>query len=161
MSLDKATAIPVDTHVWQIAKRDYGFGRSKAKKRAADPKTLTARLYDEVGDHFRSLFGEYSGWAHSVGYGEESGIYHMWGCDHESVFGDSVIVLFAADLKSFETRVVGIGNIKNKITDAASAVDKKLPFKRAKRKTRVSAKEKEVEVKEEIEASVAKRPRRK
>ena len=58
MSLDHSEAIPVDTHVWQIALRDYGFGKKG--------KTLTPKLYDQVGDHFRQLFGEYSGWAHSV-----------------------------------------------------------------------------------------------
>ncbi|KAI9492946.1 DNA glycosylase [Zychaea mexicana] len=60
MSLDHPEAIPVDTHVWQIALRDYGFGNNNKAK------TLTLKLYDQVGDHFRSLFGEYSGWAHSV-----------------------------------------------------------------------------------------------
>ncbi|CAO0791717.1 unnamed protein product [Mucor circinelloides] len=70
MSLDQTESIPVDTHVWQIALRDYGFN---SKKRG---KTLDSKLYLQVGDHFRTLFGEYSGWAHSV--------------------------LFTADLKSFE-----------------------------------------------------------
>ncbi|KAI8142827.1 DNA glycosylase [Fennellomyces sp. T-0311] len=71
MSLDHPEAIPVDTHVWQIALRDYGFGKKG--------KSLTAKLYDQVGDHFRNLFGEYSGWAHSV--------------------------LFTADLRAFESRL--------------------------------------------------------
>ncbi|KAG9295997.1 hypothetical protein G9A89_011849 [Geosiphon pyriformis] len=74
MSLDKQNAIPVDTHVWQIAKRIYGFGT----KGASTPKTLTSRMYEAIADHFRTLFGEYSGWAHSV--------------------------LFTADLKAFEKR---------------------------------------------------------
>ncbi|CAJ0865574.1 18087_t:CDS:2 [Entrophospora sp. SA101] len=71
MSLDKHNSIPVDTHVWQIAKRDYGFASKTSKN-------LTNRLYELVGDHFRNLFGDYSGWAHSV--------------------------LFAADLKMFEKK---------------------------------------------------------
>ncbi|KAI8056287.1 DNA glycosylase [Gilbertella persicaria] len=58
MSLDHSESIPVDTHVWQIALRDYGF-KNKAK-------TLNQKLYVEVGNHFRVLFGDYSGWAHSV-----------------------------------------------------------------------------------------------
>lgn len=58
MSLDQPGAIPVDTHVWQIASRDYGFSKRG--------KTLTSQLYTQVGDHFRALFGEYAGWAHSV-----------------------------------------------------------------------------------------------
>ncbi|KAL3872396.1 hypothetical protein ACJMK2_040324 [Sinanodonta woodiana] len=58
-SLNKTGAIPVDTHVWKIAARDY-----MPKLRQA--KSLTDRLYQEIGDHFRSLWGEYAGWTHSV-----------------------------------------------------------------------------------------------
>ncbi|KAI7869961.1 OGG1 protein type 2e [Spinellus fusiger] len=66
-SLDHAKAIPVDTHVWQIALRDYGF-----KTKHPRTKTLTAKLYDQIGDHFRGLFGDYSGWAQSV-----SEVFHL------------------------------------------------------------------------------------
>ncbi|XP_052789979.1 N-glycosylase/DNA lyase-like [Mya arenaria] len=59
MCLDKPGAIPVDTHVWQIAARDY---MPKLKQ----AKSLTDTLYNEIGDHFRSLWGPYAGWAHSV-----------------------------------------------------------------------------------------------
>ncbi|KAG0638646.1 DNA glycosylase [Tuber brumale] len=59
MSLDKAEAVPVDTHVWQIAQRDYGFGRGKHK-------SLTKATYEAIGDHFRKLWGQEAGWAHSV-----------------------------------------------------------------------------------------------
>ncbi|CAG8591737.1 16347_t:CDS:2 [Acaulospora morrowiae] len=83
MSLDKNDAIPVDTHVWQIAKREYGFG---GKGETRNMKTLTSRLYEAVGDHFRKLFGDYSGWAHSV--------------------------LFTADLKAFEDRQNNLGKLK-------------------------------------------------
>ncbi|CEP18863.1 hypothetical protein [Parasitella parasitica] len=79
MSLDQTESIPVDTHVWQIALRDYGFSSRKKSK------TLDSKLYVQVGDHFRALFGEYSGWAHSV--------------------------LFTADLKSFEI----VNNSKRKL----------------------------------------------
>ncbi|RGP64940.1 n-glycosylase dna lyase [Fusarium longipes] len=59
MGLGWGEAVPVDTHVWQIAQRDYRFGKSKAK-------TLNKATYDAVGDHFRDLWGPYAGWAHSV-----------------------------------------------------------------------------------------------
>ncbi|CAI2175227.1 1498_t:CDS:2 [Funneliformis geosporum] len=62
MSLDKHNAIPVDTHVWQIAQKQYGFN---VKMRGAS-NSLTTRNYAAVGDHLREIFGEYSGWAHSV-----------------------------------------------------------------------------------------------
>ncbi|CAN8098598.1 unnamed protein product [Discula destructiva] len=77
MGLGWLESVPVDTHVWQIAMRDYKFGgRSKNK-------TLTKAMYDAVGDHFRDLWGEQAGWAHSV--------------------------LFTADLKTFSDRGVEKG----------------------------------------------------
>jgi N-glycosylase/DNA lyase len=59
MGLGWGEAVPVDTHVWQIAQRDYSFGKGKHK-------SLTKATYDAVGDHFRSLWGREAGWAHSV-----------------------------------------------------------------------------------------------
>lgn len=73
MGLGWGEAVPVDTHVWQIAQRDYKFGRGKHK-------SLTKATYDAVGNHFRQLWGQEAGWAHSV--------------------------LFAADLRTFSERVV-------------------------------------------------------
>ncbi|KAF9538120.1 8-oxoguanine glycosylase ogg1 [Mortierella hygrophila] len=61
MSLDKHETIPVDTHVWQIAVRDYRF-RFEGKT----PKTISPAIYKAVGRHFVDLFGGYAGWAHSV-----------------------------------------------------------------------------------------------
>lgn len=75
MGLGWGEAVPVDTHVWQIAMRDYKFG-GKSKN-----KTLTKAMYDAVGDHFRELWGDQAGWAHSV--------------------------LFTADLRTFSDRIVG------------------------------------------------------
>ena len=45
--------------VWQIAQRDYKFGKGKHK-------SLTKATYDAVGNHFRELWGKEAGWAHSV-----------------------------------------------------------------------------------------------
>lgn len=59
MGLGWGEAVPVDTHVWQIAQRDYKFGKGKHS-------SLTKATYDAVGDKFRSLWGEEAGWAHSV-----------------------------------------------------------------------------------------------
>ncbi|KAF8947596.1 8-oxoguanine glycosylase ogg1 [Haplosporangium gracile] len=61
MSLDKHETIPVDTHVWQIAMRDYRF-RFEGKV----PKAISPAIYKAVGKHFVDLFGGYAGWAHSV-----------------------------------------------------------------------------------------------
>lgn len=59
MGLGWGESVPVDTHVWQIAQRDYKFGKGKHK-------SLTKATYDAVGDHFRQLWGKEAGWAHSV-----------------------------------------------------------------------------------------------
>ncbi|KAM4643685.1 N-glycosylase/DNA lyase isoform 2-T2 [Discoglossus pictus] len=60
MALDKTEAVPVDTHVWQIAKRDYlpELGQGK--------KSLTDRVYKEIGSYFYDLWGPYAGWAQTV-----------------------------------------------------------------------------------------------
>ncbi|PSK60526.1 N-glycosylase/DNA lyase [Elsinoe australis] len=52
-------AVPVDTHVWQIAQKDYRFGKGKHS-------SLTKATYDAVGNKFRSMWGKEAGWAHSV-----------------------------------------------------------------------------------------------
>ncbi|MCJ1468489.1 8-oxoguanine glycosylase ogg1 [Pseudocyphellaria aurata] len=72
MGLGWGEAVPVDTHVWQIAQRDYKFGKGKHR-------SLTKATYDDVGNHFRSLWGKEAGWAHSV--------------------------LFTADLRAFSSRL--------------------------------------------------------
>ncbi|XP_057887778.1 N-glycosylase/DNA lyase isoform X2 [Melospiza georgiana] len=58
LSLDKAEAVPVDTHVWQIARQRYGV--------ALGGKSLTPRAYQEIGDFFRELWGPRAGWAQAV-----------------------------------------------------------------------------------------------
>ncbi|KXS11294.1 DNA glycosylase [Gonapodya prolifera JEL478] len=75
MSLDKREAVPVDRHVWQIALRDYGFTMADE----IEDYTLTPKVYRQIQQHFRSLHGEYCGWAHSV--------------------------LFTADLRAFNDRI--------------------------------------------------------
>lgn len=60
MSLDKPDAVPIDTHVWQIAKRDYKFASTNGQK------SLTDKLHRDIGDFFRKLWGPYAGWAQSV-----------------------------------------------------------------------------------------------
>ncbi|GAB7346333.1 hypothetical protein MBLNU457_5050t1 [Dothideomycetes sp. NU457] len=59
MGLGWGEAVPVDTHVWQIAQRDYKFGKGKHS-------SLTKATYDAVANKFRSLWGKEAGWAHSV-----------------------------------------------------------------------------------------------
>jgi N-glycosylase/DNA lyase len=54
--------VPVDTHVHQIALKHYGF-KSKSRGKA----TMTPKLYEELNAKFLSIWGNYAGWAHSVG----------------------------------------------------------------------------------------------
>jgi N-glycosylase/DNA lyase len=58
-SLEKLEAIPVDTHVWQIACRELDPTLS-------DRKSITPSVYRMVGDLFRTRFAPQAGWAHSV-----------------------------------------------------------------------------------------------
>ena len=52
-------SILTDFTVWQIAQRDYRFGKGKHS-------SLTKATYDAVGNRFRGLWGKEAGWAHSV-----------------------------------------------------------------------------------------------
>jgi N-glycosylase/DNA lyase len=58
MSMDKHDAIPVDTHVYQIAKRDY--------KLSSKGDAVTPRTYELVRKFFVDKWGPYAGWAQTV-----------------------------------------------------------------------------------------------
>ena len=58
-SLDQIEAIPVDTHVWHIACREYDPSLGEVK-------SLTPTVYMRVGELFRSRFPSHAGWAHSL-----------------------------------------------------------------------------------------------
>jgi len=60
MGLGWYESVPIDTHVWQIAQRDYNFGKG------VKSKTFNKTMYDAVGDHFRQIWGPHAGWAQSV-----------------------------------------------------------------------------------------------
>lgn len=49
VSMDKLGEIPVDTHVWQVAQRYMPY---------LTTKTLTSRVYEDVGNWFRKRFGD-------------------------------------------------------------------------------------------------------
>lgn len=58
MSLNHLSAIPVDTHIIQIAKHYL--------PEVANIKNMTPTLYRKIGDEFRRVYGEFSGWAQTV-----------------------------------------------------------------------------------------------
>lgn len=51
--------LPNNVIVWQIAQRDYKFGKGKHS-------SLTKATYDAIANKFRSLWGQEAGWAQSV-----------------------------------------------------------------------------------------------
>ncbi|GAA5828299.1 hypothetical protein JCM5353_003291 [Sporobolomyces roseus] len=53
--------VPVDTHVFQIAIRDYGFPCSSSKSVA-----LTPKLHDSVSKHLSKKWEPYAGWAQQI-----------------------------------------------------------------------------------------------
>lgn len=59
MSLSHLQAIPVDTHVFKIAVEHY-----LPALRAA--KSVTPKIYAEIGDTFRTVYGPLAGWAQTV-----------------------------------------------------------------------------------------------
>jgi len=82
-SLQQHHAIPVDVHVWNIARRDYhadDFLMTTSSSSSSSPtatnkqstntalktKSLTPTIYRQIGDLFRNKFPSYSGWAHSL-----------------------------------------------------------------------------------------------
>lgn len=92
MGLGWGESVPIDTHVWQIAQRDYKFGKGGG---GGANKTLSKVMYDAVGDYFRGIWGPHAGWAQSV--------------------------LFTANLKSFATQASG-GKKGAAVTETNTAV---------------------------------------
>ncbi len=60
-SLGQSNVIPVDVHVWKMARRDYDI-----QGVLQQVKSMTPTIYEQVGDLFRSRFIPNAGWAHSL-----------------------------------------------------------------------------------------------
>jgi N-glycosylase/DNA lyase len=80
----------VDTHVYQIAIKHYGFRGSSASKSKIN---MTPKLYEEVNAKLAAIWGEYAGWAHSV-----CGLYPLLNVLNLNY---CTKVLFTADLRIF------------------------------------------------------------
>jgi len=64
-SLNKDEAVPVDTHIRQIAQRTY-FVNDKSSESPSGKlpsKTLTKNVYAQIGNDLRARFGPMAGWA--------------------------------------------------------------------------------------------------
>ena len=66
-SLDATSSVPVETHVWRIACRDYDDENGTLR----NAKSVTKKLYEHVGNVFYERFGPYAGWAHSLMFAAE------------------------------------------------------------------------------------------
>lgn len=62
MSLNHLESIPVDTHILQIAQHYIPKLAGKDKKKIS----MTGKLYLEISDKFREIYGSNSGWAQTV-----------------------------------------------------------------------------------------------
>ncbi|XP_050331309.1 N-glycosylase/DNA lyase [Bactrocera neohumeralis] len=71
MSLGHLEAVPIDTHIYKVAQTVY------MPEQLATVKTVTPRIYEEIANHLRNIYGPYAGWAQAV--------------------------LFCADLQQFQT----------------------------------------------------------
>lgn len=72
-SLDQGDTVPIDTHVWSIAMRDYAptVLSPDEYEQLISRKSLTPTVYEQVGGIFRKLFQQKPGWAHSVLFAAE------------------------------------------------------------------------------------------
>ncbi|XP_014471295.1 PREDICTED: N-glycosylase/DNA lyase [Dinoponera quadriceps] len=59
MSLGHLDAIPIDTHIFQIAQTNY-LPHLKGQK------TVTPKIHAEINDHLRELWGPLAGWAQAI-----------------------------------------------------------------------------------------------
>jgi N-glycosylase/DNA lyase len=57
-SLDQTAAVPVDTHIWQVAQARWGTGSLRTAAAG-----LTGAAYRRVGDTFRARYGALAGYA--------------------------------------------------------------------------------------------------
>ncbi|KAH8049309.1 8-oxo-7,8-dihydroguanine DNA N-glycosylase [Aureococcus anophagefferens] len=107
-SLDQADAVPVDTHVWRIARRDFD-------PTLDDVASITPKVYDRVGDLFRDRFDN-AGWAHTVLFAAEL-----------PLFADKLPEDVAAEMRAFRAE-------RRDAADDVATPPKKQPKKQPKKK---------------------------
>jgi N-glycosylase/DNA lyase len=116
MGLGWSESVPVDTHVWQIAQRDYKFGRGKHS-------SLTAATYTAVGNHFRKLWGKEAGWAHSVLFTADLKAFSERLTTKVEVKEESVVIKAEPDGMEVEESVVRMETAKRKRVKKESEVE--------------------------------------
>lgn len=106
MGLGWSESVPVDTHVWQIAQRDYKFGKGKHS-------SLTAATYVAVANKFRALWGKEAGWAHSVLFTADLKAFSERVVAKSEVKEETVAIKKEEDMETLED-VKSIATIKRK-----------------------------------------------
>jgi N-glycosylase/DNA lyase len=87
-SLDQTACVPVDTHVWQIAVRDFSIGND-----LQEAKSITPQIYASIGQRFHAFFGDHCGWAHQILFAAEL-----------PLFADRIPAEILADLAAFKVQ---------------------------------------------------------
>lgn len=106
MSLDKHDVVPIDTHVYQIAVRDYKF--------KGGSKTMNKQTYHIMRKFFKDIFGPYSGWAQSVLFTADLG--DLNNGVNQSDESANVIVKQEQVIKSEKTLKSEVGGRKKRTT---------------------------------------------
>lgn len=60
MSLGHLESVPIDTHIFQIAQKYY------MPEALSKVKSVTPKIYKDIANRFREVYGDYAGWAQTV-----------------------------------------------------------------------------------------------
>ncbi|XP_061386377.1 N-glycosylase/DNA lyase [Musca vetustissima] len=69
MSLNHLESVPIDTHIFKIAQSVY-------MPQLKTVKAVTPKIYEEIADNFRSIYGPYAGWTQAVLFCSELQQFH-------------------------------------------------------------------------------------
>ena len=69
-SLDKDEAVPVDTHIWAVAKEIFGL--------EIPTRTLTPATYERIAALFVARYGSFAGWAQEYLYLQRRASRHLF-----------------------------------------------------------------------------------
>jgi N-glycosylase/DNA lyase len=128
--------VPVDVHVWKIAAQDYG---AEFEAGFAD-RSLTKRIYTQIGDFFRRRLGDHCGWAHSVLFTADlSSFQHRLPQELRRML-PAVSALPGKQAKSKKSKAASAAKTENSGDTTESDVESKPPAPKKKRATQPNVK---------------------